>query len=190
MKKITFVKKIKTMNNKSILINLIVIVCFISCKNKEMQPPVEEIKVNTFDVIVDLNIQKDDELILFYKDASIAFFDEKNTVYNGVKGKPESQIVTFSVPEGILPNDIRFDISSKIGQQPIKINSIALSYSGRTFKIEQKDLLKYFTPNEFINFDSTTGTASFIEKKGNYDPIFNTKPAIYVEFEKIENTKL
>jgi hypothetical protein len=89
-----------------------------------------------------------------------------------------------------LPNDIRFDISSKKDQQPIKINSIALSYSGRTFKIEQRDLLKYFTPNEFINFDEATGTASFTEKEGNYDPIFNTKPAIYVELEKIENTKL
>ena len=178
------------MNNKSILINLIAVVCFISCKNKEAQEPVEEVKANTFDVIVDLNIQKDDELILFYKDASIAYFDEKNTVYNGVKGKPEAQTVTFSVPEGILPNDIRFDISSKKDQQPIKINSIALSYSGRTFKIEQRDLLKYFTPNEFINFDEATGTASFKEKEGNYDPIFNTKPAIYVELEKIENIKL
>lgn len=178
------------MNKKTILINLLAIVCFISCKNKEVQEPVEEVKANTFDVIVDLNIQKDDELILFYKDPSIAYFDEKNTVYNGVKGKPDAQTLTFSIPEGILPNDIRFDISSKKEQQPVKINSISLSYSGKIFKIEQKDLLKYFTPNEFINFDQTTGTASFTEKDGNYDPIFNTKPAIYVELEKLEGRQL
>lgn len=178
------------MNAKSILINLTAVVCFVSCKNKEFQEPVEEVKANTFDVIVDLNIQKDDELILFYKDASIAYFDEKNTVYNGVKGKPEAQTITFSIPEGVLPNDIRFDISSKKEQQPIKINSVTLSYSGKVFKIDQKDLLKYFTPNEFINFDAATGTASFIIKDGNYDPIFNTKPSIYVELEKIENSQL
>nr|WP_294782275.1 hypothetical protein [uncultured Flavobacterium sp.] len=178
------------MNKKTILINLLAIVCFISCKNKEVQEPVEEVKANTFDVIVDLNIQKDDELILFYKDPSIAYFDEKNTVYNGVKGKPEAQTLTFSIPEGILPNDIRFDISSKKEQQPVKINSISLSYNGKIFKIEQKDLLKYFTPNDFINFDQTNGTASFTEKDGNYDPIFNTKPAIYVELEKLEGKQL
>ncbi|WP_433765050.1 hypothetical protein [Flavobacterium ginsenosidimutans] len=178
------------MNKKNILINLLAIVCFISCKNKDVQEPVEEVKANTFDVIVDLNIQKDDELILFYKDASIAYFDEKNTVYNGVKGKAEAQTITFSIPEGILPNDIRFDISSKKEQQPIKINSIALSYNGKIFKVEQQDLLKYFTPNEFINFDAATGTASFTEKEGNYDPIFNTKPAIYVELEKLEGKQL
>lgn len=178
------------MNKKNILINLLAIVCFISCKYKDVQEPVEEVKANTFDVIVDLNIQKDDELILFYKDASIAYFDAKNTVYNGVKGKVEAQTITFSIPEGILPNDIRFDISSKKEQQPIKINSIALSYNGKIFKVKQQDLLKYFTPNEFINFEATTGTASFIEKEGNYDPIFNTKPAIYVELEKLEGKQL
>ncbi len=192
VKKSTFAQKSEEVKRNLIFINLLAVVLLSSCKNNKEaeQPTKEEVKANTFDVIVDLNIQKDDELILFYKDRSIAYFDEKNTVYNGLKGKAESQTVTFSVPEGVLPNDIRFDISSKKGQEPIKINSIVLSYEGNNFKIEQKDLLKYFTPNEFINFDATTGTASFVEKDGNYDPIFNTKPAIYAELEKVEGSKL
>lgn len=101
------------MKKQLIFINLVLLTLFSSCKNKEEVAPVEEVKANTFDVIVDLKIEKDDELILFYKDPSIAYFDAKNTVYNGVKGNAESQVVTFSIPEGILPNDIRFDISSK-----------------------------------------------------------------------------
>jgi len=178
------------MKKKLILITLVSVILFVSCKNKETEQIEQEIKANTFDVIVDLNIQKDDELILFYKDASISYFDEKNTIYNGLKGKTSNQTAIFSIPEGILPNDIRLDISSKKEQSPIVINSISLIYNGNSFKIEQKDILKYFTPNEFVEFDSNTGTARFLEKDGNYDPFFNTKPAIYIELEKLEGKKL
>lgn len=166
---------------------------FISCKNddkKEEASPSEVVKTNTFDVIVDLVIKQDDELILFYKGSSINYFDEKNTVYYGIKGKQEPQSITFSIPEGVLPNDIRFDISSKKGQEPVKINAITLSFEGRIFKVDQKDLLKYFTPNEFIAFDAASSIATFLPKGEQYDPIFNTKPAIYVELEKVRGVKL
>ncbi|MFE3872328.1 hypothetical protein ACFX5F_13955 [Flavobacterium sp. ZS1P70] len=168
-------------------------IAFVSCKNEDKKAtavPVEEVKANTFDVIVDLVIKKDDELILFYKDSSINYFDEKNTVYYGLKGKQEPQTITFSIPEGVLPNDIRFDISSKKDQSPIKINSIRLSFEGRTFRVDQKDLLKYFTPNEFITFDESSATATLISKGEKYDPIFNTKQAIYIELEKVRGVKL
>lgn len=194
VKKINFVEKIKQMKNKIFFINLVLLAVLISCKNneevKQVDEEIIEVKANTFDVIVDLNAAKDDELILFYKDASISYFDEKNTVYYGLKGNSESQTVTFSIPEGIYPNDIRLDISSKENQEPIKINSITFSFEGRTFKIEQKDILKYFTPNEYINFDETTGTVNFIKKESGFDPFFLTKPAIYAEIEKVGGVKL
>ncbi|WP_166921423.1 hypothetical protein [Flavobacterium poyangense] len=178
------------MKTKSILLSLLMIVSLISCKNAEKEKPVEEVKANTFDVIVDLDIKKDDELILFYKDPSISYFDEKNTVYYGIKGKEESQTVVFSIPEGILPNDIRIDISSKKDQEPIKINSITLSFEGRSFKIDQKDLLKYFTPNEYIKFDEATGIATFINNGEKYDPFFLVKASIYPELEKVRGVKM
>ncbi|MNQ83061.1 hypothetical protein D3C85_981310 [compost metagenome] len=182
------------MKTKLIVASFLLTLTLVSCKNEEKKesvtPAVEEVKANTFDVVVDLVIKKDDELILFYKDQSINYFDEKNTVYYGVKGKPESQTITFSVPEGVLPNDIRFDISSKKDQEPIKLNSITLSFEGRKFRINETDLLKYFTPNEFIEFDDSTATATFNSKGEIYDPIFNTKQAIYVELEKVRGVKL
>lgn len=189
-KYIYFCSKKTPMKKQLIFINLVLLTLFSSCKNKEEVAPVEEVKANTFDVIVDLKIEKDDELILFYKDPSIAYFDAKNTVYNGVKGNVESQVVTFSIPEGILPNDIRFDISSKKEQTPIIINSIALSFEGRIFKIEQKDILKYFAPNEFIKFDEAKGEVSFIKNGESFDPYFLTKPTIYPEIERVRGVKL
>ncbi|MFM2367729.1 MAG: hypothetical protein RL619_19, partial [Bacteroidota bacterium] len=181
------------MKIKLIVASLFLTLALVSCKNegkKEVAAPVEEVKANTFDVTVELVIKKDDELILFYKDPSINYFDEKNTVYYGVKGKQVPQTVTFSIPEGVLPNDIRFDISSKKDQEPVKINSITLSFEGRIFRVDQRNLLKYFTPNEFITFDEASSTATFISKGDQYDPIFNTKPAIYIELEKVRGVKL
>ena len=178
------------MKTKLFYLSLFMTIFLVSCKNKEEEKPVEEVKANTFDVIVDLDIKKDDELILFYKDPSIAYFDAKNTVYYGIKGNANPQKIVFSVPEGILPNDIRFDVSSKKDQEPVKINSITLSFEGRTFKRGSKDLSKYFTPNEFINFDESTGTATCISKGENYDPFFTTKPVFYPELEKVRGVKL
>lgn len=190
LKYLYFCQKIKPMKKQFIFIHLVLLTVFISCKNKEEVAPVEEVKANTFDVIVDLKIEKKDELILFYKDPSIAYFDDKNTVYNGLKGNPESQIVTFSIPEGVLPNDIRLDISSNKDQSPIVLNSITLSFEGRVFKIEQKDILKYFTPNEYIKYDEKTGTINFVKNGENFDPYFLTKEIIYPQIEKVRGAKM
>ena len=76
------------MKTKKILLLLLLTTIFISCKDdKKTEESVAEVqKALTFDVTVDLIIKKDDELILFYKDNSISYFDAKNTVYFGVKG--------------------------------------------------------------------------------------------------------
>ncbi len=175
------------MKTKKILLLLLLTTIFISCKDdKKTEESVAEVqKALTFDVTVDLIIKKDDELILFYKDNSISYFDAKNTVYFGVKGSEVPQQVTFSIPEGISPNDIRIDISSKKEQEPIKINSVTLSYSGRVFVINETNIEKYLKPNEYMQFDAATMTVSMLEKDGLYDPFFNTYPAIYIELEKL-----
>ena len=181
------------MKAKVILVSLFLLISFLSCKNETKKgevKPIEEIKANTFDVVVDLNIKKDDELILFYKDASISYFDENHTVYAGLKGNEQSQKAIFSLPEGVLPNDIRLDISSNKKQEPIKINSIELVFEGRKFRIDSKDFEKYFKPNEFINFDSSSSTAAMFEKDEKFDPYFTTHNAIYVELEKVLGKKL
>lgn len=176
------------MKAKIIFFSFFLSLIFLSCKNEtktgEANTP-EEVKANTFDVTIDMIIKKNDELILFYKDASINYFDDKNTVYAGVKGSDAAQKVTFSIPEGVMPNDIRFDISSKKDQEPIKINSITMSFEGKKSIISQADFLKFFKPNEYIQYDAASATASFSEKDGNYDPFLNTNPPIYLELEKL-----
>ena len=177
-----------TMKAKIILVSFFLSLTFLSCKKESKSDnsvAVTEVKANTFDVTIDAVIKNDDELILFYKDESINYFDEKNTVYIGVKGNNLAQKVTFNIPEGVMPNDIRLDISSKINQEPIKINSVTLSFEGKQSIISQVDFLKFFKPNEYIQYNDASATATFSEKDGNYDPFFNTKPPIYLELERL-----
>jgi hypothetical protein len=176
------------MKAKVILVSLFLPFVFVSCKNeakKEEVLSVEEVKANTFDVVVDLVIQKDDELILFYKDASISYFDDQHTVYAGVKGSQTAQKVIFSIPEGVTPNDFRLDISSNKTQAPIIINSVEINFEGRTFYIDRMNFDKYFKANDFIKYDSATSTATMAIKDGQYDPFFNTNEIIYKELEKV-----
>ena len=64
----------------------------------------------------------DDELILFWKDKSISFFDDNHTIYQGIKGSEVPQKVVFEFQEGDIPNDIRLDITSKKEQNKIILN--------------------------------------------------------------------
>ena len=181
------------MKAKVILVSLFLSLAFLSCKNeikKEEVKPAEEVKANTFDVTVDLILKKDDELVLFYKDESITYFVEDMTVWAGLKGSEALQTAKFSIPEGILPNNIRIDISSKKEQEPIVIKSIGFSYEGRSFSVKGEDLEKYFTPNEYIKFNPSTATATLLKIKDAYDPFFLTKETLFPEIERVRGVKL
>lgn len=180
---------------QNILVLAVLMVFLVSCKNDgsketENQKTTPEITVNpnTLKVELDIVIEKDDELILFWKDASISYFDAENTIYAGIKGNANSQKVTFEFEEGIIPNDIRIDVSSKKEQLPIKLNSIKISQQDRVFVVDKYNFEKFFKANDFVKFDSETGIISFEDKDNMHDPFFTTNVVFGPEFEKVQNT--
>lgn len=180
---------------KTVLI-LSVIAFFISSCKKEDSKIIDvkqtesenSINPNTLKVELDIVIEKDDELILFWKDASISYFDAENTIYAGIKGSVNAQKIVFEFENGIVPNDIRIDISSKKEQLPIKLNSIKISQQNRVFVVSKDNFLKYFKTNDFVMFNSETGTISFDDKGDMHDPFFTTNVVFGPEFEKVQNT--
>lgn len=180
---------------KNILFLSLLTIFISSCKNEESKivndkETTSEITINpnTLKVELDIVIQNDDELILFWKDASISYFDAENTIYYGVKGSDSSQKVVFEFDEGIVPNDIRIDVSSKKEQLPIKLNFIKISQQDRVFVVDKDNFLKYFKENDFVKFDSETGIISFEDKGDMHDPFFTTNVVFAPEFEKVQNT--
>lgn len=161
-----------------------------SCGKKE-EVKDETIKVNpkTFKVEIEGIFKKDDELILFWKDKSISFFDDNHTIYQGIKGSEVPQKVVFEFQEGDIPNDIRLDISSKKEQNEITLNYVKLEQESRSFMILKDKFTEFFRPNEYMSLDSKTGKITTKELNGGYDPILFTNPVIYPQMEAVLMTR-
>jgi hypothetical protein len=84
------------------------------------------------------------------------------------------QEIKFELKEQVYPYNIRLDLGENKEQPPVLIEECVLHYGNETFKIEGKDLNKYFHFNKGIevNSDSTTFTLKTF-KRGDvdiYDP--------------------
>ena len=143
---------------------------FMSCIDKkneevatnEVVEEVVEVNPNSLKIEIDGVFPSDDELIVFWKDATISYFDDANTVYQGIKGGLNSQVVTFEIEEGINPNDIRIDISSTKGAKEIQINSIKIHKQDRSLIISKDQINEYFRFNEFLD---TKEPGKFVTKE-------------------------
>ena len=152
------------MKTKIIIAGLFLSFLTISCKNEEKKADTtteavkEVVQENTFDVSVDMIIKKDDDLILYYKDGSNEWFDDDHVVWMGVKGKNEVQTVTFKLPEGIVPIDLRLDVgrNEDKGQEPISIKKYKITYLDKSFEVNENQLLEYLKPNQCIKYDAAT----------------------------------
>lgn len=165
--------------------------CGSKSDNQNEENIVEEVKINpnTFKIEVEGIWKEDDELIVFWKDASISYFDDDHTIYQGVKGSNDPQKVIFELEEGFVPNDFRFDVSSKKEQSEIVLNYIKLEQQDRVFIITKEKLGEFFRGNEFLDFEPKSGTILTKTINDAYDPILFTNPKIYVELEKVLMTK-
>ena len=188
------------MKAKLIIISLLSSLMFVSCKNEEKKADnnedsikVEKPKSLTFDVSVDLVIPTDDELILLYKDGSNLEFIDANTVWAGVKGSNNTQKVLFSLPEGVVPTDLRLDIGRNEfkGLKFIEIKKITISYLDNKFEINQNEINNYFEANQFIEFNPQNNLYTFKkDAKGNYDPNFLVKEPLHAQLKRVSGLKL
>jgi len=166
------------MKTKVILASLLLSLAFISCKKEENKAPEKEIVVNNLKVSLDLVIQKDDSLQLFYKDDAIPSFDEKNSVWAYVKGSPNSQEVVFTLPEEIFPTSLRFDIGNKEGQGPVVINNFKMEYHDKVYKANDSTMT-YFLPNDQLKYDAAIKTLTPVKVKDMpYDPFIYSVDAL------------
>ena len=176
------------MKTKLIFITFLVAVISFSCKNesKKTEEILPEEKIITFDVTTDVIVKKDDDLIIYYKDGTNEWFDERHAVWNHVKGSDNLQTITFHLPEGVLPNNIRFDFSKNPLQDPIKISRIKISYQKNSFEVREDDILNYFEINEYVKYDKNTKLyTTSKDSKGVYDPFLQITMKFYNEMDKV-----
>lgn len=160
-----------------------------SCKTDSKKTgAAEEEKPAIVEVAVTLTSKDADVMTLYYKDNSITYYVEDMAIYKNLKaGKQE---LLFELPEDVVPNDFRFDISTQSAGNVIEIESIEFRYMANSFKILNQDLAKYFNPNEFLTFDIATRKYETKKVDGKYDPFLTTTGQFYPEYEKMIGYKI
>ncbi|HEU4495526.1 MAG TPA: hypothetical protein VFR70_00585 [Flavobacterium sp.] len=183
------------MNTNKIFVALFLALSFVSCKNEETKKS-EEIKnseegkakvSNLFTFTLNVTVKQDDDFQLFYKEESGPEipFEEAKSVWSGVKGSETAQDIVFSLPEGVLPTQLRLDFGQNKKQPEIIVNNFKASYNDKSFSISGKDFFNYFIPDEnFVKIDKeaqkvipVTGTA--------YDPMFFSTADYNTEMTKL-----
>ena len=166
------------MKSTSIFTFLFFVLLSISCKNQEKKENEEKpVSKPPFTVIINMTAKEDEIMTLYYKDNTMCCVTEEMAIYKEVK-KGDQEIV-FGLPEGVLPNDLRFDLSVKNPSQVCKVEKIHILNDGKSFDILNQDLEKYLKPNEGVVFDSKDRSYSFKEVNGNYDPFLTPTQDFY-----------
>jgi hypothetical protein len=169
------------MKSKSIFTFLFLAFLSFSCKNEEKKE-IQEKQAATkppFTVIIKMTAKEDDIMSLYYKDNTMCCITQEMAIYKEVK-KGDQEIV-FGLPDGFLPNDLRFDLSAKNPQQLCKVEKIQFLYDEKSFEVLNSDLEKYFLPNAGVIFDAKNRSYTFKEEDGNYDPFLNVTRDFYAQ---------
>ena len=167
------------------LIAALGISCNDSKKEEQAEKPLKEVKLNVFEVELDVVSTNENMFVLHFLDGSNQWFNDEQAIWQGVKGNTEAQKVVLSLPDGVKPQDLRLDFCFEKVCGPVQINSVTLKYHDSMFKIVSKDFLEYFTPNEFIQFNAESMTATPVEVAGKKDPFFLSKPKLKMAVDKL-----
>jgi hypothetical protein len=167
------------MKSKSIFTFLFFALLCLSCKNEEKKENQEKevSQKPPFTVVLTMTAKEDDIMTLYFKDKTMCCVTEEMAIYKEVK--KGNQEIVFGLPEGFLPNDLRFDLSVKNPNQVCKVEKIHILNDGKSFDILNQDLEKYLKPNEGVVFDSKDRRYSFKEVNGNFDPFLTATPDFY-----------
>ncbi len=163
------------MKIKKIIFSALTIFSLIACKENHKNDEVE-ISEPKLTATLELVIQQDDSIQLFYRDEAIPAYAEETSLWMPVKGSKSEQEITFTIPEEIVPTHLRFDLGKNKTQSPIRINNFRLNYHDKTYESGDSTMTFYFLANDHLKYDATTGTFNPLNVDGqSYDPfIYST----------------
>ncbi len=136
---------------KALLI-IMLINLFSSCKDgksvDELNVIKSEVEDNLYRVSLKVIVKKQDDFALFYtEDGSVNFFGIK-PLWVAVNGSETEQDVNFILPEGVYPNQLRFDLGLKENQENIIIKGLKVTYKDQIFETYGSDFFNYFRADE------------------------------------------
>jgi len=181
------------MNNKFLTLIVLSLTLLTSCKDdkaqQQQQEPVEEKVVNLVKVSLTATVKKDDNFQLFYKEEDNVEipFAEQDAVWKEVKGSDQSQVITFLLPENVLPNYLRLDVGTNPENENIIISNFQIEYLDKKIDINSTSFFdNYFINNPSIVIeDKASGSIKTQKQNDFYDPFFNSGENLKYELQNI-----
>ncbi len=171
---------------KKIILLLILAISFTACKdNKSKQTqepvtktePVVETKSDFVKITLNAVVPLDDTFVIQYTTQEDGGFKAKNKVFAKIKGSTASQDLVFNLPKEVFPTKFMLKPGTKNFKDVI-INKVIINNDTDVFEFDNANFNKFFNPNKYIKYNTTTNT--FVgEKKGNkYIPAFTSRPIL------------
>jgi hypothetical protein len=183
------------MKTKQILLFLMFTALFTGCKNEKsidsldvVKP--EEVVENAFKVTLEVIVKKDDDFSLYYTEDGSIDFSKIAPIWVGVKGSESPQKVVFTLPEEVLPTELRLDFGMNKAQEDIILKSVTMEYIGKTRTIGCPELVSFFRADDNkCTFDHVTGTIKALVKDGvrQYPSLYPHETMLMPEIQKIIN---
>ncbi len=156
------------------LIFLLAVGCFDREKSGVQHLAVKE-DLPVFKATLFAKVEKDDAFSLYYTTDGSIDFTKIPAVWTEVKGNPEQQQITFSLPENTKPTQLRFDMGKNPLQPDMFLKRIRLSYKGKAVEIPGTLVFSYFRPNYKNTYaDPSTGKINGIVENGE-----KSTPSLY-----------
>lgn len=151
------------MKTKLIAIIFLFSTVLFGCKKEQSNdiplPAQQPIISSSFQVAIDVIAKKTDTFGLYYtSDGSINFFTIP-PVWQSINGNDTLQRIIFTVPDKIIPTQIRIDFGMQQDQPDIILRKITLLYNNKIAEIEGPHIFDYFQNDpKQCNVDVQSGT--------------------------------
>ncbi len=178
---------------KSVLLLVLAISMTVgSCKKEQSadtaEPVAEAVVDKSFNVVLDVVIKQDDDIALFYTTDGSEDFSKVTPIWQGVKGSPTAQQITFKLPEGVKPTAVRMDFGLKENQEDIYFNKITFNHLGAERIIACPEMVDFFRADDSkCSFDPATGLikAKIVDGKRAVPSIYPQQINLMPELQKL-----
>lgn len=149
----------------------------IGCKDEKSTKEVssqeqKESDDSEIQVIVDMTVKNDDTFEMFYNEDGTLDFKTNNSVRVDVKGKPETQSITFNLPDTLHVANLRFDPGQNSKQGEMVMNKLIIRLHDKEVEFNAADFFKHFNSVETIKAQPEKFSFVGVMVNGNYDPLY------------------
>jgi len=120
-----------------------------------------------FRVTLQATVKNDDRFSVYYTTDGSTNFSKNAPIWTKVNGSANSQRITFSLPENLIPSQLRIDLGHNAQQGPIHLEKVRLSYKTKAIEFPGTLIFSYFRPDvKKTKIDATNGWVTGIVTDG------------------------